>query len=156
MSLFAEFIKKPATSDNKKAACWSELDMKENLSVIIKEAKEPELDRVSVTLGGLIPVKVIDNQASFKIKKGSLTREEVLEQVKGLDDAELFPLLRDAHKRLLTSLHKSKLAKAAKLAKAKKRKKQEEYLLIAQKQEKELKIAVSLNKLKEEKASAEL
>lgn len=151
MNLFAEFIQKPTTASSKKAALWTEADMKENLTAIIKEAKEPDLDRIYITLGGLIPVKLIDNQASFTVKKDSLTKKEVLRQVKGLKDEELFPALVNAHARLLKSLHKSKLAKAAKLAKAKKRKKQNEHFLSSKKQEEILKVDVNVSKLQKEK-----
>ncbi|WP_114325982.1 hypothetical protein [Candidatus Colwellia aromaticivorans] len=148
IDLFAEQTQE--LTEKKKPALWNDADLIENMTAIIRDTKEPTIERVSIRLGGTTPVKVFDNKCSRTMPKGALTREEALSQVKGLDKEVLLPALRDALKSLLASLQKSKQAKAKKIAKFKRLKREEQAFLAIQKQEEKLKIEANLVKLKRE------
>ena len=154
MNLFTEQMQELNTADRKKAVQWTDTDLKERMVVVIKDTTDAEIDRVSIRLGGTTPVKIVNDQNSFTIKKGSLTKLEILNKIKGVSDDELIPKLQDAHKRLMNSLHKSKLARAKRADKIKKLREQDSLLFAAQKQEETLKVAMNLNRLKREKAKA--
>lgn len=154
MNLFAEQIQELNTTDHKKAALWDNDDLISRMTVVIRDTNNPEIDRVSVRLGGTTPIRIINNKSSFTIKKGSLNSSEILEQIRGQKTEELLPILKDAHSRLLDSLHKAKSSKAKKLSALKRLEAQDSSLLIVQKQEEKLRIEVNVNRLKRDKKRA--
>jgi hypothetical protein len=156
IDLFAEQTQELEAFDRNKVAEWSDIDLKNAIKVTIRDTAEPEKDRVFVKIGGTTPVKLFNNKGSRTIAKGSLTEEEALEQIMGLSEDKLMPVLRNAHKSLLTSLHKAKLSKAAKVAKAKRLKREKEAFLSIQKQEEQLKVEVNLARLQREQDRANI
>ncbi len=148
IDLFAVQTEELNPTSHKKASEWTDTDLKERITVVIRDTADPKIERISIRIGGTTPVKLFNNKGSRTINKGSLTESEIYEQVKALDKGKLMPILRNAHKDLLASLHKSKLAKAAKIAKAKRLKREEHTFLAIQKQEEQLKMEMNLAKLK--------
>jgi len=145
IDLFA--VQTQEMTEKKKPVFWTDQDLIDNMTPVIRDSKDPEKDLISIRIGGTTPVKVFNNKGSRTIPKGSMTELEILEQVKGLDNDKLMPALRSAHKGLLASLHKSKIAKATNIAKAKRLKQDEQNLFAIQKQEEQLRIEVNLARL---------
>ncbi|MBB1317816.1 hypothetical protein H5123_09195 [Shewanella sp. SR43-4] len=94
------------SNEHKSPSEWTLEDCKSNLQVIFKESKNADEIDVSVRLQGLTMLRLHNGKTVIQIKKGALTKEEVLERVIDADS-----IIVEAQERLKESLRKAKTSR---------------------------------------------
>jgi hypothetical protein len=101
MSIFNDVVVK--IEENKNPRDWTIDDCREQLTVITRETNDPETIDVSVRLHGLTMLKLEGDKTTLPIRKGSLSKQEMLERAQKADD-----LLAEALARLIKNLNKAR------------------------------------------------
>jgi hypothetical protein len=102
MNLFDDI----AVEEAKSPRDWTVEDCKQKLKVIFKESKDEDYIDVSIRLQGFTFLKVQNNKTVFKIKNGTMNKQEILERVQKADAVIL-----EAKNRLIASLDKARTSR---------------------------------------------
>jgi hypothetical protein len=102
MNLFDDIAVEEARSPRD----WTLEDCKKKLTVIFKEPTEGDCIDVSIRLQGFTFLKIQNQKTVFKMKKGEMSKGEVLERVQQADAVIL-----EAKSRLIASLDKARTSR---------------------------------------------
>tara|TARA_R110002167_G_scaffold32371_3_gene105172 strand:+ start:249 stop:653 length:405 start_codon:yes stop_codon:yes gene_type:complete len=93
-------------TETKNPRDWTIDDCRENLTVIFRESKNANVIDVSVRLNGLTMLKLHEGKTTVQIPSGSLSKQQILERVRGADN-----VLEEAKERLIESLNKARTSR---------------------------------------------